>query len=273
MRMTVSVGVVFVGFVVNLLCGAGFAQASGSASSYASSGEPARAMIGTFVFEQGSTLALEIEREEPCPCLCEPLFVTGLRVLDCEGNTVFTSEEVDGGTIFPVAFKEWTGCWGLVNQLGEPVPEGTYSVVVKTSIGEFRACIQVVAPGMKSQMGRVSSKALVCGAGLTIYRLADDKDDGGQITLNEGERLMIALSGNATTGYEWEIETEPHGGILQGIDGPGYRPSSTLIGAGGTFYFRYEAIAAGQGELTLAYRRPWEAAPPERTFTIIVAVR
>jgi len=88
-----------------------------------------------------------------------------------------------------------------------------------------------------------------------------------------GEKLMIALEGNPTTGFEWEAESEPAGGWLQRIEGPAYSSSSSLIGAGGTFYFRYVAVVAGQGELTFVYRRSWETVPPEKTVSMVVLVR
>jgi len=269
MRVGRTVGAVFLGLVMPLAGGASMAQSS--ASAFVSSGEPVRAAIGTFVFEQGSSLAVELARQEPCPCLCKPLFVTGMRVLDAEGNPVFVAGQEEQ-TVFPVPFEEWTGSWVLVNQHGDPVGVGTHSVIVQTTIGEFSACIDVVAPGTAALAGHVSSQAVVCGVELFVYRLVEETASGQQIALREGQRLMVALSGNPTTGYEWEVESEPSG-ILQRIEGPSYRSSSSLIGAGGTFYFRYEAVAAGQGDLTFVYRRPWETAPPERTFSVRVVVR
>jgi len=84
---------------------------------------------------------------------------------------------------------------------------------------------------------------------------------------------MIALAGNPTTGFEWDVESEPAGGLLQRIEGLAYSSSSSLIGAGGTFYFRYAAVGAGQGELTFVYRRSWETVPPEKTVSMVVLVR
>jgi len=65
--------------------GTGVVAESSSASASSSSDGPVRATVGTFVFEQGTSLALEIDREEPCSCLCEPVMITGLRVLDADG--------------------------------------------------------------------------------------------------------------------------------------------------------------------------------------------
>jgi len=262
MRIIAVIALVVVGLAMP-----GWAQVASSASSFASSEEPARVTIGTFTFVQGERLALEIEREEPCPCMCDELLVLGFRVLDSEGNPVYVEE----ASSYPVPAGDWTGRWDLVDGSGTPVPEGNYTAVVKTSIGEFRAELQVVAPGTALLGGHSLAKASVCGISLAVYKLAGETENGGQVSLRVGEKLLVALTGNPTTGYEWEVEDEPP--FLSRIEGAAYRPSSPLIGGGGVFYFRYEATGPGEGRLSFTYRRPWEATPPERTFSITVTVR
>lgn len=272
MRAGTAVSLVLLGLMMLFVGAVCAAQLESSASAFASPGEPIRSAVGTFVFEQGSSIGLEIERREPCPCLCDPLLVTGMRVLDEQDNPIFVTEQ-EGPAGLPVPYVAWIGRWNLVDRLGEPAPEGFYSVVVETTVGEFRACIEVVAVGAADRMGRVSSEASVCGIGLSVYRLVDETATGQSVILREGEKLMIALEGNPTTGFEWEVESEPAGGLLQRIEGPAYSSSSSLIGAGGTFYFRYAAVVAGQGELTFVYRRSWETVPPEKTVSMVVLVR
>jgi len=272
MRTGTAVSSVLLGLMLLFVGAVCAAQLESSASAFASSGEPIRSVVGTFVFEQGSSIGLEIERREPCPCLCDPLLVTGMCVLDEQDNPVFLTEQQDPAGL-PAPYEGWIGRWNLVDQLGKPVSEGFYGVVVETTVGEFRACIEVVAAGAADRMGRVSSEASVCGIGLSVYRLVDETAHDQIVALREGEKLMIALEGNPTTGFEWEAESEPAGGCLQRIEGPAYSSSSSLIGSGGTFYFRYVAVVAGQGELTFVYRRSWETVPPEKTFSMVVLVR
>lgn len=245
----------------------GFSQVRSSASSFASSEEPARVTIGTFTFEQGERLALEVVREEPCPCMCDGLLVQGFRVSDAEGNVIFADE----ATSYPVPAEDWTGRWDLVDGSGVPVPEGNYTAVVATAIGEFRAELQVVAPGTALLGGRSLARASVCGISLTVYKLVDETGNGGRVTLRVGEKLMIVLPGNPTTGYEWAATEELV--FLTRLGGAAYRPGSGLIGGGGIFYFRYEAKEPGEGQLSFAYRRPWESGPPEKTFSITVIAR
>jgi len=96
------------------------AQLESSASAFASSEEPIRSVVGTFVFEQGSSVGLEIERREPCPCLCDPLLVTGMHVLDEQDNPIFVTEQQDPVGL-PAPYGEWIGRWNLVDQLGGSV--------------------------------------------------------------------------------------------------------------------------------------------------------
>jgi len=256
--------------VLGLLLVSGWAlfaltQVSSSASSFASGDEPVRVSIGTFVFEQGQTLALELAREEPCPCLCGDLSVLAFRVLDSADNPVY----VDGGS-YPVPAEEWVGKWRLVDDAGSPVPPGDYTAVIETSLGEFRAQLRVVAAGGRPS-GRSLAQASVCGLELYVYRLVEKEEDGGTVLLREGERLMVALPGNPTTGYQWTAVEEP--GFLEALPGVEYLPEATPtpIGAGGTFFFRYLAGEAGEGTLSFAYQRPWEDTPVEE-FSITVIV-
>ena len=245
--------------------GFGMSQVASSAAGFASTDGPVRVSIGTFVFQQGEKLALELIREGPCPCLCDEIEVRGFRVLEGEGAVVY--QALDG---FPVPAGEWVGRWGLVDTAGDPVPPGSYTALVDTSLGEFRVELQVVAPGERL-LGRSLARASVCGLGLRVYRLLTGEDEGAVVELLAGELLMVALSGNPTTGHEWAAVREP--GFLTPVTGVEYLPSSELIGGGGTFYFRWQAEGPGEGELSLAYRRPWASGPPERTFSIRVTVR
>lgn len=221
--------------------------------------------VGTFFFAQGQKLALEVAGADPCPGLGDELLVTGFRILDAEGIVLYADETVP----YPALAKEWIGRWGLVSGDGEAVPAGKYTALVMASGGEFRAELEVVGPGAAGGL-QTLGKASVCGLGLVLYRLVEEGDEAGAVTLSVGERLMIALSGNSTTGYAWEVVEEP--AFLAPAEGLAYLPDSALLGGEGTFFFRYEATEAGEGEISLAYRRPWEDVPPHPTFTLDVTV-
>lgn len=222
--------------------------------------------IGTFFFETGQKLVLELTCDDPCPCTCGTITVAGFLILDAHGSVIY-HENVPHS----IPCKQWIGLWNLAAADGAPVSTGEYVALVVTSLGDFRAKLQVAGPGQTPPSGRAKAEATVCGVGLKVYRLLDEIDADAPTSLREGENLLIALGGNPTTGFGWEVQDEP--AFLTPVEGLEYRPSSDLTGAGGTFYFRYEATTAGMGTLSFAYRRPWEAVPPEQTFTLQVIVR
>jgi len=100
-----------------------------------------------------------------------------------------------------------------------------------------------------------------------------EADDGRTIELRVGGKLEVALEGNPTTGFQWEVG----GGdtsIITLSGEPEFKPSSDALGAGGKFTLRFEAAAVGQTMLKLIYHRPFEKdAPPSRTFEVTVCVK
>ena len=86
-------------------------------------------------------------------------------------------------------------------------------------------------------------------------------DDGTVQTISIGDTIIVALEGNASTGYQW-IRTEPasiNGDPLLAIsEGDYVDDSPDACGGPGTFSFTYEAVATGLVTLTYTYRRPWE---------------
>jgi len=98
-------------------------------------------------------------------------------------------------------------------------------------------------------------------------------DAGGTVDLRVGETMAVVLEGNPTTGFTWETAALD-ASVLKQLSEPEFEPESSLIGAGGTFTFRFEAVAPGQTLLRLVYHRPWETdVPPEKTFEVTVVVQ
>lgn len=97
------------------------------------------------------------------------------------------------------------------------------------------------------------------------------EDAGKSITIKVGEKVAVALSGVPTAGYVWAASAPP--AWVAASDGPGGATSSAqfLPGFAGGNHWEvviFEAKAAGEGEITLAERRPWETAaePDASTF-------
>ncbi len=105
----------------------------------------------------------------------------------------------------------------------------------------------------------------------------DEKDDGSEVELEQGQILVVTLESNPTTGYRWE-QVENQESILEQMGEAEFKPSEKgeppLVGAGGWEIFRFKAISAGQTSLKLVYHRPWEeGVEPLKTFSIQVVVR
>jgi inhibitor of cysteine peptidase len=99
------------------------------------------------------------------------------------------------------------------------------------------------------------------------------EDSGGEVTVQKGQTLTIELKANPSTGYSWQF-VESKGAILKQLGEPEFEAESDLLGAPGMQTLRFEAVEAGQMELRLVYRRPWETdVEPVETFTLIVTVR
>lgn len=112
-----------------------------------------------------------------------------------------------------------------------------------------------------------------CGSTGASTRQLYEQDSGQTVELRTGDQLEIILDGNPTTGYTWE-QTEGDGAVVKLAGEPSYTSESTLVGAGGTYVFRFAAAAPGQTTLTLIYHRSFEPdVPPLKTFTAPIIVR
>jgi predicted secreted protein len=76
-------------------------------------------------------------------------------------------------------------------------------------------------------------------------------------------------------GYEWDIASFDRSILAEGDHEyvPDTSSSNPLVGAGGTFIFRFTAVASGRTPLTLIYHRSWETVPPLDTFAADVVVQ
>jgi inhibitor of cysteine peptidase len=98
----------------------------------------------------------------------------------------------------------------------------------------------------------------------------DEGADGRTIKLSVGERLVVRLTENRTTGFSWEFESNgaPVCELAQSTDSSGER-----VGEGGVHSWQFLAKRPGDATIKLQYHRPWEEkTPPERTFTLHLSV-
>jgi inhibitor of cysteine peptidase len=107
---------------------------------------------------------------------------------------------------------------------------------------------------------------------LSILTIAEG-DNGRVVMVKPGDRIIIDLPENASTGYRWEIAQRASRCVLS-VDGEETRvPAGAGIGAGGSRVFSLRADAPGQSVICAELRRPWETGrPPERRFELTVEV-
>ena len=94
------------------------------------------------------------------------------------------------------------------------------------------------------------------------------QDNGSSVILRQGETLQVVLSGNAGTGYSWDLERhdpsriEPLGMESRQAPGPPLPDGRSLPLAGGPQQttFRFRMLRPGRSTLELRYWRPWEGA-------------
>ncbi len=96
---------------------------------------------------------------------------------------------------------------------------------------------------------------------------------GKQVALSVGESFSVVLTGNPTTGYQWELASLDTS-IVKQVGAAAYEPSGTAMGSGGQFTFQFKTVAAGQTTLKLIYHRPFEKkTPPLETCEVTLIVR
>jgi len=101
-------------------------------------------------------------------------------------------------------------------------------------------------------------------------------DSGKVIEVRPGERLIVRLTTNRTTGYGWALLASGSD-VLTRLTAGEYTevvPTAGKPGAAGIESWYFEANRSGQQELRFVYRRPWELdAPPAKSTNYTIRVR
>jgi inhibitor of cysteine peptidase len=112
-----------------------------------------------------------------------------------------------------------------------------------------------------------------CAGAAATSKTLTEADNGSTVQLRNGEKLVVELSGNPTTGYSWE-PVLPGDSIVRQIGQAEFTPESNKLGADGTVVLTFQAVATGQQNLQLVYHRPFESdVAPIHSFTVKVVVR
>jgi predicted secreted protein len=225
--------------------------------------------VNGFVFEPGSVVALELRPAGGPPWFGSDVLVQELELVDASGRIVW-SIVYDTFVYAP----DWLGLVALRDVDGSELPPGSYEIRILTSDGTFTAGISIVPAVQFASLARFISGVPVCDCALRVHRAVTEADTGAQVTLRVGDRLMVLLAGNPTTGYVWSDPAIYDNDPLRATDAMEYRTTAPgRLGAGGFFFYRYWAIDEGTKVLAFDYARSWETIGPISTATFTVSVR
>jgi inhibitor of cysteine peptidase len=107
-----------------------------------------------------------------------------------------------------------------------------------------------------------------CGGSPVVTYTEDDN----AITVKTGDKFIITLEGNATTGYTW---VENFNNDALEMVNKEYKPNEQadgMVGGGGVSYFTFKGLQAGTSDITMTYKRPWESNDDDKVkeFTVTV---
>ncbi len=105
-------------------------------------------------------------------------------------------------------------------------------------------------------------------ANITLTEL----DAGKTIHLQKGDYLKVTLSGNPTTGYNWEM-APANETVLALVGDPVFRADTGKLGSSGQISLTFEAKLEGRQDFQLVYHRLWEKnVPPTNSFEATIVV-
>jgi inhibitor of cysteine peptidase len=99
-------------------------------------------------------------------------------------------------------------------------------------------------------------------------------DSNQTINMNLNQEFTIALQANPTTGYDWQPVFDA--GLINQVTKEYKQDDHSgqqLVGSGGTDFFTFKALKAGQVKITFTYFRAWETPKPEdkqQVFNIVI---
>jgi inhibitor of cysteine peptidase len=137
-----------------------------------------------------------------------------------------------------------------------------------------------------NSLGDVSMKKLV---GLTLILVLltacaetpsaidlDAANNGTTLETTSGQTINITLDSNFTTGYKWNLVTEPNAQVLKLLSSEYVAPAASsppLVGAGGKEIWKFQTTGRGTTSLKLAYFRPFDPSQVAKEFSATVVVK
>lgn len=98
-----------------------------------------------------------------------------------------------------------------------------------------------------------------------------EKNNGQTVQAHVGDRFEVRLESNASTGYEWLVQTQDAKALESDGEPRRIPPTSNQPGAPGQQVFAFKVKRAGETKLKLIYARPWEKDKPADKFVLTVS--
>ncbi len=81
-------------------------------------------------------------------------------------------------------------------------------------------------------------------------------NNGETIDASPNQILNIKLDSNITTGYKWNLMTEPNPAVVKLVSSKYNAPTGAGLGAGGSETWQFQTVGTGTTTLKLSYFRP-----------------
>jgi inhibitor of cysteine peptidase len=114
---------------------------------------------------------------------------------------------------------------------------------------------------------------LLLSAGCTGSAVKEYTSPNQPIEVTAGEQFMIYLESNPTTGYKWEASFDTAFLKLVKSEYKQNESKPGMVGVGGIEQFLFQGLKAGDTQIKLTYKRPWEQQSADAkvlTFTVKV---
>lgn len=93
-----------------------------------------------------------------------------------------------------------------------------------------------------------------------------------RIHVKTGQTFEVPLEGSAGTGFRWEVQLSSADAQRIALLADEREATSTVPGGPTVQRFRFQALTAGEVDLTFRYRRSWEAPDSGTLQTITVQI-